>query len=331
MTQTIDAAPPGTTSTTGGTAARRPWRPAALWGLAGALAGAAVFVLAHDALGDDSYITLGYAKQLALHGHWGMLPDRPAHTATSVLNVWLLAAVTVVVRSPVVATGVVLAGALALAAVWLRGLAGAVGAHRGVTTALGLGLLATSPLLTSTVGLETYLAITLLVGVLRFALGGRWVLAGVLAGALVLARPDMGLFLLPIAAVVPWTGPRPWRSLGVGTGAAVAVALPWPVASWWLLGSALPDSLVAKVGAGAWGGMWLFTDATPAPSCSARARWARSRTSATARSSTSSPTARTPPAGSSSAAPRPRRGSARSSPSTTGTCGCPPSSSRSSR
>jgi hypothetical protein len=261
MTQTIDAAPPDAGADAADRDARRPWRPAALWALAGAVAGAAVFVLAHDALGDDSYITLGYAEQLALHGHWGMLPDRPAHTATSVLNVWLLAAVTVVVRSPVVATGVVLAGTLALAAVWLRGLAGTVGAHRGVTTALGLGLLATSPLLTSTVGLETYLAMALLVGVLRFALGGRWVLAGVLAGALVLARPDMGLFLLPIAAVVPWTGARPWRSLGVGAGTAVAVALPWPVASWWLLGSALPDSLVAKVGAGAWGGMWLFTDA----------------------------------------------------------------------
>ncbi len=36
-----------------------------------ALLAAAVFVVVKDALIDDAYITLAYAKNLAVHGQWG--------------------------------------------------------------------------------------------------------------------------------------------------------------------------------------------------------------------------------------------------------------------
>src|SRR2546423_14613367 len=55
------------------------------------LATAALFLLVRDSLVDDAYITLSYAKNLAQHLHWGLIPHEVATSATSPLNVVLLA------------------------------------------------------------------------------------------------------------------------------------------------------------------------------------------------------------------------------------------------
>ncbi|MFD0637274.1 hypothetical protein ACFQ9X_42600 [Catenulispora yoronensis] len=75
--------------------------------MAAATLSALVFLACHRALIDDSYITLGFVRNVALHGHWGLISSRVSNTATSPLNVLVLAAVTVVVRSPVGAVGIV--------------------------------------------------------------------------------------------------------------------------------------------------------------------------------------------------------------------------------
>ena len=64
------------------------------WAIPGALIGAVMFYVAHRGLVDDAYITLSYARNVAEHLHWGMIPAEESNTATSPLNVVLLAVAT---------------------------------------------------------------------------------------------------------------------------------------------------------------------------------------------------------------------------------------------
>jgi hypothetical protein len=156
---------------------RRDWWSAGF----GAVAGAAVFAAARHGLSDDSYITLDYARTLAEHGQWGMVGGLTSNTATSPLNVWLLAAGIVATGRPVLAMGALLVVTLAAVGWWGARLGGTLGLSRILPVAL-VGLLATSPLLVANVGLETYLGATLLVGVARYAVAGRPVVTGALCG-----------------------------------------------------------------------------------------------------------------------------------------------------
>ena len=65
-----------------------------------------------------------------------------------------------------------------------------------------------SPLLVSTIGLETYLGVTALVGVARYAVAGRPLATGVLCGLAVLTRPDLavpaGVLVLGLVAWRRW-------------------------------------------------------------------------------------------------------------------------------
>ena len=112
----------------------------------GAVAAGLVFLVAHTALPDDAYITLNYARNLAEVGRWGMLADRPSNTATSPLNVWLLAAGTLVTGRPVLAVGLVLVACLGLVGWWSARLARDLDLSPVLPAAL-VGLLVTSPLL----------------------------------------------------------------------------------------------------------------------------------------------------------------------------------------
>jgi hypothetical protein len=119
------------------------WAPGAVFG---ALAGGVLFLLAHRGLPDDSYITLDYARNLALHGHWGLTEFRDSNTATSPLNVWLLAVgILATGGRPVVAAGLVLVLSTALTGGWAAGLAAALGRRRSVVVGLVVGLIVTSP------------------------------------------------------------------------------------------------------------------------------------------------------------------------------------------
>ncbi|OLL77258.1 hypothetical protein Ae263Ps1_5688c [Pseudonocardia sp. Ae263_Ps1] len=235
--------------------------PAPSWLLPAALpAGAAVlaagvFLLVRDALVDDAYITLTYVRNLAFHGHWGANLDGISHTATSPLNVLLQAVVTVVVRDAVVAAGIVLAGLAATVTWWSQRTGDHLGWPRW-TAALPAALLLVNPLLLSTVGLETYLAVTLLAGLAYAAVTGRVVVAGVVCGLLTLTRPD----LVVVAAVAALAVPVLRRRLATVLAAAVAVSLPWYAFSWVALGSVVPDTVLWKIG-DSWGRHHItFTD-----------------------------------------------------------------------
>lgn len=195
--------------------------------------------LTRSAMGDDSWITLDYARSLAENGHWGLLPDRTANTATSPLNVWLLAAGLLATGRPVLAVGAVLVTAFGAIGFWGAEIAHRVGASRGLPYLL-VGLLATSPLLVSTVGMETYLGAAVLIGLASYAVANRWVPVGVLAGVAVLARPDLAVPAGVVLSVL-LTAHR-WRAAVL----AAAVALPWHLWSWFVLGGLVPDTFAFK-------------------------------------------------------------------------------------
>jgi hypothetical protein len=229
------------------TARRRPaWVGAAF----GAVAGGVLFLLAYRGMPDDSYITLDYARNLAEHGHWGLTLHRDANTATSPLNVWLLAAgILVSGGRPVVAAGLVLVLSTALLGGWAAGLADELGRRRSVVVGLVVGLVVTSPIFASVVGMESFLAAALLVGVARYAAPRRAVAAGVVTGLAVLCRPDLAVPAVVLLAVLfLGAAPRAPRRMLLAWGVAAVVVLPWHVFSWFALGGFVPDTLVIKTG-----------------------------------------------------------------------------------
>ncbi|NAZ78228.1 hypothetical protein GTQ99_22875, partial [Kineococcus sp. T13] len=222
---------------------------------------AATFALLRTALVDDAYITLAYARNLALHGTWGLLSDVESNTATSPLWVLLLAAATAVVRRPVVALGilhVLIAVALTLA---LTSAARRTGLPRwvGPVAAVAVGV---NPLLLSSVGLESGFLVLLLALLLLAAVRGRALAYGLLAGAVVLTRMDAGV----VIAVLTLLTPAVLRKLHVAVPAALLVVLPWMAWSWYSLGSAVPDTVVIKTLQEAWeqydvhNGMQLYVE-----------------------------------------------------------------------
>jgi hypothetical protein len=231
-----------------------------------AVAATAVYLVISPALIDDAYITMSYARNLAFHLHWGLIADETANSATSPLNVIALGAVTVVVRDAQVAVGVLFVVSAALAAWWLADLARETGLARWLPV-VAVGLLLLNPLLLSAVGLEPYLIGALCAGLLRYGTARRGVAFGVVAGLAVLARPDMAVVVVVVAAVL-----RP--GLVRAIGAALLVTLPWYAFSWFALGSALPDTLVIKAGEtwstfGFWNGPLLYLATYPAAAVAA--------------------------------------------------------------
>lgn len=212
--------------------------------LVSALGSAAIFALLHGALIDDAYITLSYARNLGLHGEWALVRGYEANTATSPLNVLLLAALVAMVREPVVALAILHVITCVALSLGLRGLGRSLGLGDRVAW-IGTPLLLLNPLLVSTLGLETLLLITAVVHLTWSACVGDPVRFGLLAGACVWLRLDSVvlvavLFLLTPALLRGW-----WKAVGP----AAAVALPWIAVSWVVLGSAIPDTLVIKQGA----------------------------------------------------------------------------------
>ncbi|MEN3271123.1 hypothetical protein [Pseudonocardia sp.] len=220
----------------------------------GVVAGTILFLIAYRGLMDDAHITLGYARNLAFHWHWGLTEFRTANTATSPLNVWLLAAATFVTRNPVLAVGVVLIASTAATGWWSALIARWLHLSPWLLSGLVVSFLVVNPLFVSTVGMETYLGVAVLLGVGWASLSGRTAATGVLCGLAVLCRPDL---VVPAAALAlglrQKRGTGRVRVLGRVAVVAAAVALPWHVFSWITLGGFIPDTFAIKTAAGQFG------------------------------------------------------------------------------
>lgn len=227
-------------------------RRALLLPAAVAVLSAGVFALVSPHLIDDSYITFAYARNLAFHGHWGLIASETSNTATSPLNVLVLAAFTVILRNAVLAAGAVFVASQVVLALALR----RVGARAGLPrwfAPVTMALLTVNPLLLSSVGLEVALGAAGVGWLLVYATERRPALLGVAVGLLALVRLD----LLVIAIVVVVARRRFWARLWLTAAVAAAVCLPWFVFSWFALGSAVPDTLIIKTLQKSWG-PWSF-------------------------------------------------------------------------
>ncbi|MDI2027636.1 hypothetical protein QFW96_03390 [Saccharopolyspora sp. TS4A08] len=207
------------------------------------LLAAVVFVLARDELSDDALISLSYGRTLGLHGWWGMQPGVAANSQTSPLNALVLGGITALVRSVIIAAGLVWCGSVSMVTVFVDRLAARLGGSWWAGPAAG-SLVACSPLMVATIGLETALVMGLVTGLAWAVVMRGPATVGALCGLLALARPDAVVFGLLAVVLV---GRSWWRAAGV----AAAVAAPWLVWSWWALGSAVPDTLLLKAG-GVW-------------------------------------------------------------------------------
>ncbi len=216
------------------------------WALPGALVGAVVVYIAHAGLVDDAYITLSYARNVAEHLHWGLIPTEESNTATSPLNVVLLAlatwvgAITGALR-PVVGLGVLTVALSAIMAVWAAQLARRINVSGAWSLAV-LAVVFANPFVNSAIGLEVVPIAAFLMGLTTQAVCGRRVAFGVLAGLLVLTRPDLAIVVVFLYVLTPAMRRRPW----VVPLTAAAMVLPWWAFSWYHFGSAIPTTLVIK-------------------------------------------------------------------------------------
>ncbi|ONI71071.1 hypothetical protein ALI144C_51960 [Actinosynnema sp. ALI-1.44] len=220
------------------------WLPNRSWvpSLYVAVVAMAVVAVAKAALIDDTYITLSYARNLAYHGHWGLVPTQTANTATSVFNVWILAAFTAVTRQPVLALGIVHVLSALAVEYGLRRVARKIGLPTWCAP-LAATLVVVNPLLISSIGLEITLGGGLTALLLASAVDERPVLFGLLAGLLVLTRPDLVIVVVVVFVLVRHKWDRRWWWAPV---AAIGITVPWYVWSWIALGSAVPITLFIK-------------------------------------------------------------------------------------
>ncbi|MFD0637275.1 hypothetical protein ACFQ9X_42605 [Catenulispora yoronensis] len=116
-----------------------------------------------------------------------------------------------------------------------------------------------NPIVVSSTGLESALAVALITALLAAAVSGRAGAFGAISALLFLTRGD----LVVIPAVLALGSRQLWPGKGRMLAAAAAVALPWTAWSWWFLASAVPDTLLIKMDFGGWsklGHDWFFAD-----------------------------------------------------------------------
>ena len=229
-----------------------------------AVGSALVFAVVRPHLVDATFVTLAYARNLAFRGHWGLIAAETSNTATSPLNVLLLAALTLVVRDAVLAAGALFVLCQVALVLALR----RAGDRAGLPSSfapVAVALLTVNPLLLSSIGLEVELGAAGVAWLLVFAAERRPVAVGVLTGLLALVRLD----LVVVALVLFALRRRFWEEAWQSVLAAAAVALPWFAFSWVVLGSAVPDTVIIKTLQKSWGpwdfgnGPGLYADVFP--------------------------------------------------------------------
>jgi hypothetical protein len=202
--------------------------------------------LFRNALIDDAFITLRYVKTLLASGTWGFFPGVVANSATSPLNVFLLAAISLF-TGPTVKASLWLVLLCLFCMAWLL-----VHLSSHLTGSTIFGWLAVSglifnPLLISTIGLESILFTALFVLAVYCYQFQKWTGLGVALGTLTLARADGILFFLIFLLFAPATQTQKRLIL-----VYLLCTIPWYLFSWIYLGSIVPDTFFIKTEQGTW-------------------------------------------------------------------------------
>jgi hypothetical protein len=199
---------------------------------------------------DDTYITLTYARNLRDNFAWGFYPNEVVNSATSPLNVWLLAFTSIFVRNMEVAA-IVLATVVAGALLFLLMRLFAV-FDRTILGVIAFVLIIFNPLLVSSLGMETLLYITIVVACLNLYLSQQTRLLGIALAMLVLTRSDGALLFLILHALSPGRRGKLLKWF-------LVILLPWYLFSYLALGSLLPVTLFIKTGQAHWE-TWTFAN-----------------------------------------------------------------------
>jgi hypothetical protein len=203
---------------------------------------------------DDTFITFRYATNLADgHGFVFNIGERVLGTTSPAWALLLAAAARLGVPMPAAALAVSLAADVITAWTISRllrrfgagSLAAAVGGLLFLTTfdAMSLGRS----------GMETSVFTAAVFGSLAAAASDRAALAGLLAGAAALLRPE-GLAAVPIVMAA---AAQPRQAMRAGI-AAVVILTPWVLFATWYFGSPIPQSVVAKAATARDGGLTAF-------------------------------------------------------------------------
>jgi hypothetical protein len=217
--------------------------------------GVAALVLARGLVIDDSFITFRYAQNLADGHGWaynvGSVTD---NGASSPLYVLVLAALALVRIAPTTGANIVSVLSVACAATCTF----VVVRHVRSTAAgaIAATFVVVNPWFPLSRGMESSFLVAVAAALLMVAFATdvhrrQW-LFGLLAGVLVLIRPDAGLLVVVVGAAIVWRDRRvPWRSVAV----AAAVVGSWCLAAWVMIGTPVPATLAAKTAQGR-SGLW---------------------------------------------------------------------------
>ncbi|CAG7623505.1 hypothetical protein SIM91_16445 [Rhodococcus opacus] len=225
-----------------------PFRAPAILAASGAVVAAVLFWIVSGSLTDDAYISLSAARNLAVHGEWAIVNGLTANTSTSPLNVLVLGALTFLTRlwgpgDPLFALGMLNVAVTALLGWVLARTCRSLGLGT-VWAVLAGALVVFNPFVLSAVGLEVLLIPAAVAVMVWFALEGRAAWFGAAAGMASLVRLDLLVFVVVIAALSPAIRTQLRRALA----GFAAIAGPWYLFSWIVLGSALPDTFLIKQG-----------------------------------------------------------------------------------
>jgi hypothetical protein len=198
-----------------------------------------------DTFIDDAFIQFNYAESLAHHGNWGFYADQPANTATSPLNILLLAGFTLITGSAINAAVLIITVLFFILFITIQQISRSIFGDMYFGIFCFIGLL-TNLLLLSCLGMETILFVVLFVLSLAIFFQERnHLLAGTLA-FLTLARPDGFLLFIIFVFVLRKAGPLKFSFI------YFAVLIPWYLYSWIHLGSFVPDTLLLKIQQQSW-------------------------------------------------------------------------------
>ena len=96
-------------------------------------------------------------------------------------------------------------------------------------------------------GMETEMAVAILLVSVLVVMRERMLLAGVMFGLDILVRPDFVLFIAPAFLYLAWPRRKRWRTLLPTVAGAVAVAGPWFIFTTIYYGSPVPHTIGAKL------------------------------------------------------------------------------------
>lgn len=211
---------------------------------------------------DDSYIFLVYARNVVLGSGLVFNPGEYINGSTSALFPLLIALIAwplqALTDEPfLLASRLLQIGSLTLICIFAWRIFVTIGVPfaAAVFPFLFLG----NDLAALGIGMESFLALALLMMTLDFYVRGHLQASAIAAGFMVLARPDSVLLFVPLGAHYLWKH----RCLPPPATIAcfLAVVTPWVLFSWYYYGGVLPETLAAKTAqteSGRWGHGLLF-------------------------------------------------------------------------